>query len=106
MQGSFLKRHIIKKKDGQPYGATDIKVGQDVEFYGKIIHIVDADPFTREYLTELGVVLAGAEPFPLDPIETKKLAESLKKGDAFVSLFGTKYNFGYLGEFDWMAICE
>ena len=105
VQGSFLKRHIIKKKDSQPYGATDIKVGQDVEFYGKIIHIVDADPYTRKYLTELGVNLADAEPFPLDPIETKKLAESLKKGDALFFLSGTNLNlFAWVNTIKWTSV--
>ena len=80
LQGSFIKRHIIKKPDGTSYGAKDIKVGENIEIYGKVIHIVDADAFTRTYLAELGEPLKDAEPLPLDPVDTRTLAASLEKG--------------------------
>lgn len=80
LQGPFIKRHIIKKANGQSYGARDVKVGENVEIYGKIIHIVDADPFTRAYLADLGDPLKDAEPMPIDPVESRKITALLEKG--------------------------
>ena len=55
MQGTFLKRHKIPKPDGEPYTERDIRVGENVSMYARVFRIVDADGFTREYLSQQGI---------------------------------------------------
>ena len=44
-QGQFVKRHTIPKPDGTGnYHWTDLYVGANLELYGKVFKVVDADP--------------------------------------------------------------
>eukprot|EP01112_Ceratiomyxa_fruticulosa_P010612 TRINITY_DN2817_c0_g2_i1.p1 TRINITY_DN2817_c0_g2~~TRINITY_DN2817_c0_g2_i1.p1 ORF type:complete len:557 (+),score=123.32 TRINITY_DN2817_c0_g2_i1:212-1882(+) len=98
LQGVIISRQIIPKQDelSPPlqintnlpppkgarsgvtyYGAEDLYVGADVNFYGRRMHIVDCDHFTREfYKNQFDVDLAHSEPIPLDPhTEQRKLID-------------------------------
>lgn len=72
-KGSFLKRHKIPKPDGQPYTERDIRVGENVSMYTRVFRIVDADNFTRDFLSNHGIELRPAESIPTD-LFTAKLA--------------------------------
>ena len=59
-QGTFLKRHRVEKKEGGFVNATDLRVGEEVELYGRVYFLVDADGFTRDFMEkEYGVQLGG-----------------------------------------------
>ena len=71
LQGTFLRRHKIPKPDGQPYTEKDIKVGQNLCMYARVFRIVDADTFTRDYLSHQNITLAPAEGIPIDPYNAR-----------------------------------
>lgn len=78
-QGVFIKRHIIPK-DGstkEVFNIMDLKIGEDVNFYGRVFHIVDCDPFTKAFLADKGYTVPDAMPYPAEPIE--KYRDSLRK---------------------------
>eukprot|EP01083_Nonionella_stella_P153305 492426_1 len=78
-QGIFLKRHRIPKSTTEYLGLADLKVGTDLEIYGRTFHIVDADLHTRQYYkNERKVVLSEQRPYPEDEY-TKKLEKSREK---------------------------
>ena len=67
-QGVFVKRHRIPRPDASNslYSFTDLAVGRDVLIYGRVIRLVDADAFTRDFYGKQGVRLQEAEEYPLD----------------------------------------
>ena len=77
MQGAFLKRHKIPKPDGQPYTEQDIRVGENVSMYARVFRIVDADSFTRDYMSQQGIDLGPAEAVPADPYALKLAQKKL-----------------------------
>eukprot|EP01059_Diplonema_ambulator_P007466 TRINITY_DN16925_c0_g1_i1.p1 TRINITY_DN16925_c0_g1~~TRINITY_DN16925_c0_g1_i1.p1 ORF type:complete len:859 (+),score=307.76 TRINITY_DN16925_c0_g1_i1:75-2651(+) len=52
------------EKGEEHLNPNDFNVGKDVTIYGKCTHIVDCDPFTREFLTALDVEVGEPEPYP------------------------------------------
>lgn len=62
----------MKKPDGMPYTYKDIAIGADLPFFGRIIHIVDCDDFTRGFLEHEELAPSAAESYPVDPIDTYK----------------------------------
>ena len=81
VQGIFVKRHQIPKADGQPYSIDDIRVGEDVRFYGREIRVVDCDDFTRAYLKDNARYdVPEAIAYPANPIDIHRA--SRKKTDA------------------------
>ena len=46
-QGVFLKREKALKSNGRFYTPDDFVVGEDVDIYGKSIHIYNCDIYTR-----------------------------------------------------------
>ena len=71
LQGVFLKRHKVPMSDGQPFTEGDIRVGENVNMYGRVFRIVDADAFTREYLADRGIHLGPKESTPIDPFTAR-----------------------------------
>lgn len=67
----MIKRHKILKEDRKtPFAIKDFVVGERVTLYGKTIHIVDADGYTRRHLEQkLGLALAPAEDYPDTPFQ-------------------------------------
>ena len=49
VQGTFLRRHQIPKpgRRGEFYKFEDLNIGEDIEIYSVVYHIVACDEFTR-----------------------------------------------------------
>ena len=46
-QGVFLKRHKVNfPQAGRDYNWRDLDIGMEIEIYGRVFKIVDADDFT------------------------------------------------------------
>ena len=79
LQGMFIKRHRIEKGDGGgPLKPADFVIGSAVKIYGRVMTVVDADPFTRSHMASLGIQLAAALPYPVDPTEEYRAAFARK----------------------------
>lgn len=74
VQGVLIRRHRMEKSDGTFFAPGDFVVGDNVSFYGRTFHIVDADVFTREAMAEAGLEYGPAETYPNDPFTTKRLS--------------------------------
>lgn len=74
MQGVLIRRHRMEKSDGTFFAPGDFVVGDNVSFYGRTFHIVDADVFTRQTMAEAGLEYGPAETYPDDPFTTKTLS--------------------------------
>lgn len=48
-QGALVKRHRVPKPDCTFYSLSDLTFGAELEVYGKIIRITDADEFTKTF---------------------------------------------------------
>ncbi|GLE00936.1 hypothetical protein PINS_up009733 [Pythium insidiosum] len=73
LQGNFVKRHRIPKPESDAQGnmqffsVRDLNVGAELTFYGRTFHLISADAFTREHLTQrCGVVVPPNEAPPRD----------------------------------------
>lgn len=64
----------MEKSDGTFFAPGDFVVGDNVSFYGRTFHIVDADVFTRQTMAEAGLEYGPAETYPDDPFTTKSLS--------------------------------
>ena len=53
----FLKRHRVPKADGSYYTATDLAVGTELDLYGRVFKLTDADNFTRSFYEKLGITM-------------------------------------------------
>lgn len=60
-QGVFIKRHKIPKPDGSLYTWRDFTVATNVNFYGRVVRVTDADEFTRNFYAERGVIQPAGE---------------------------------------------
>lgn len=58
---------------------SDLVVGGDVSLYGRTIHLVDCDHFTRTYLEDSGIQVSPPEAYPNDPIDTYKATYKKKQ---------------------------
>jgi hypothetical protein len=75
----FIKRHKIEKGDGGgPFKPVDFAIGAAVKMYGRVMTVVDADPFTRRHMASLGIELGAAHPYPADPAEEYRAAFARK----------------------------
>ena len=64
-QGALVKRHRVPKPDCTFYTLDDLKFGTEIDVYGKIIRIIDADGFTKKYCGG-EENLGQSEPMPSD----------------------------------------
>ena len=85
IQGPVLRRHRIPKypesvpgirrpdnvEADDVYDWTDLLVGDEVNFYGRVYHIYDADKCTRSWFAARDIPLAEAEEMPTDPVAIK-----------------------------------
>ncbi|OQR81910.1 hypothetical protein THRCLA_11298 [Thraustotheca clavata] len=86
-QGLFMKKSILKKKDGQIYIPSDFIIGKSIVIKGQKCTIVDCDTATKEYYTEMNLPIGYAQPYPDEPttsayrqtIQAMKEMKSLKK---------------------------
>jgi hypothetical protein len=63
----FLKRHRVPKEGGGFYGVADLNVGKQINMYGRVFLITDADNFTRNFLSNLGIEVGETQEVPADP---------------------------------------
>ncbi|KAK2957470.1 putative flagellar protofilament ribbon protein rib74 [Blattamonas nauphoetae] len=81
-QGTFLKRHRVPRDENHPeYGTItidDLDIGKDIDIYGRIVHLTDANASTREYLfSQYGRELGPPEETPVDSHhKTRNVIES------------------------------
>jgi len=54
-QGTLIRRHKIPVANGGHLKAQDLRIGMDLNVYGKTFRITSCDPFTRQYFLNLGV---------------------------------------------------
>ena len=82
VQGTFLKRVRVPRKEGGFLGTSDIRVGGDISLFGRVVHVCGVDPWTREWYAAAGNPQASdiAIPeSPLDVIRARKAAEARNK---------------------------
>eukprot|EP00047_Mylnosiga_fluctuans_P003412 m.228993 g.228993 ORF g.228993 m.228993 type:complete len:742 (-) comp11834_c0_seq1:88-2313(-) len=82
-QGTLLRRHRVPKpapNDDQFYTVDDFNVGKDITIYGRLYTLFACDPFTRTFLTKLGVRVPEDSSAPADAFtETRRtLKESMQ----------------------------
>ena len=75
-QGVFLKRHKLPKpgqfgtttqSGGQTYDWSDLKLGANLDVYGRVFRIIDSDDFTKAFFANEGLEIGTPESFPDDP---------------------------------------
>ena len=78
-----MRRHQVPRSGGGGgvYGLSDLVVGSSVSVYGREVHLVDADPFTRAFFNDRGAPLAPALPYPDSPLDQYRAARSKPSGD-------------------------
>lgn len=65
-QGAIIKRHQIKRPDGQPYSFEDLNIGRSIVLYAKTFYLTDCDDFTRKFLCGMGIEVPPPEDLPTD----------------------------------------
>jgi len=66
-QGAFIKRHVIPHTDGRgSILPTDLKLGVQIEIYGKIFQLCKCDQFTKWFYGEAGLDLGEECDAPTD----------------------------------------
>jgi len=71
----FLKRHKAPRpasEGGGFFTAVDLNVGVQLDLYGRVFLLTDADAFTRAFLDKLGVQVGDAVGVPNDPYTTSR----------------------------------
>jgi len=72
-QGQFLKRHRATRGDGSYVNIADLKIGTDLDLYGRVFHVFDADANTREFYERNGAALGEPEQPPADDFLKKSM---------------------------------
>lgn len=73
VQGRLLKRCHARKTDGSAFCREDFAVGRELEIFGRVFVIVDADTRTRRsYDEEYGVDLGPAIEYPDDGFDAER----------------------------------
>ena len=88
ISGTIIRRHRIARPppcDDTFYTVEDFNVGRELVFYGKTFKITDLDPFTRNFLTKLGVRLQNPSSVPNDPYMTHRKAVSILQIPSLIS---------------------
>lgn len=80
VQGTLVRRHKLAREGGGVLGIADLAVGASIKIYGREVHLVDADAFTREQAAARGAPLAPALPYPASPYEQALAAKSKPSG--------------------------
>jgi hypothetical protein len=67
-QGVFLKRHKlpVQGKQDTTYRWSDLRLGMNLNVYGRVFRIIDCDDFTRHFYSDQGQDLGRAEGWPED----------------------------------------
>lgn len=79
VQGTFLKRVRVPRKEGGFLGTEDIRVGEDINLFGRIVHVCSVDAFTRDWYAQKGQDQPPnlhIPDSPLDVVRARKAAEA------------------------------
>lgn len=88
-QGTFLKRQMVLKT-GLPIGeqaaldTDDFRVGETVNIYGRNFMLTDADQYTREFYSNLGIEQGEAQEVPTDSFSKSQTRVKPKKDKAMI----------------------
>ncbi|XP_063070082.1 EF-hand domain-containing family member C2 [Engraulis encrasicolus] len=82
-QGTLIRRHRISlppPDDDQFYNVHHFNINQEMELYSRTFKITDCDPFTRNFLKNLGVRLNVNDSTPEDPYSNlrQQMEDSMK----------------------------
>lgn len=83
MTGTLIHRHRVPlppPDDNQFYNVYHFNINQQTVLYNRTFTITDCDPFTRNFLTKLGVRLNAPASIPDDPYS--KLREEVDTGES------------------------
>jgi|APGre2960657444_1045066.scaffolds.fasta_scaffold01919_2 hypothetical protein len=72
MQGTFLKRVRVPKKDGGFLDASDLRVGADISLFGHIVHLCAVDEFTRAFYAAKGTDQPSDVVIPESPLDVER----------------------------------
>lgn len=78
-QGTFIRRHRFPGATGGYLTAQDLRIGMDLNIYGKTIRLTNCDPFTRDYFNHLGIELDEPRPEETDPFLATRQQLTVKK---------------------------
>ena len=80
-QGVFLKRHkvLVPGQEPKTYTWRDLNVGLNLNVYGRVFRIVDADDFTKRFYLNEGVALNAPEQYPEDPFQKTRAMMTMKQ---------------------------
>jgi hypothetical protein len=82
VQGTFLKRVRVPRKEGGFLGTSDIRVGGDISLFGRVVHVCGVDAWTREWYAAAGspqMPESAIPESPLDVVRARKAAEARNK---------------------------
>ncbi|XP_050996941.1 EF-hand domain-containing family member C2 [Acomys russatus] len=85
LQGTYIRRHRISlppPNDDQFYTIYHFNINADVVFYGRTFKIYDCDPFTKNFLRKIGIIVHPPKQRPVDPY-MKMRRETLEFVDPF-----------------------
>jgi len=75
-----LKRAKLPKPDGSgEFDWPDLRLGMDLNVYGRVFRIIDCDQFTRAYYADQGADLGRAESYPENPFEHARAMINMKQ---------------------------
>ncbi|GFS41557.1 EF-hand domain-containing family member C2 [Nephila pilipes] len=104
-QGCLVSRNLIPKPDGGFYCLDDLRIGETVIFFGKSFKLLDCDPFTKRFLTEMGYRPNIPESQFVDPVTEDRIQEDMPrtnirrptekshKGEVFLNNFPNALHF-------------
>jgi len=79
-QGIFLKRHLVPKVNSiDSYNWKDIRVGEDICFYGRVFRVTDCDEFTRAFYANEDSAQGASEALPDDPFKQTRAMVNYKQ---------------------------
>eukprot|EP01006_Ploeotia_vitrea_P028462 TRINITY_DN61151_c0_g1_i1.p1 TRINITY_DN61151_c0_g1~~TRINITY_DN61151_c0_g1_i1.p1 ORF type:complete len:1088 (-),score=131.03 TRINITY_DN61151_c0_g1_i1:1223-4486(-) len=81
--GVLIKRHRIPTPDEEDFlKLRDLNVGQEVQMYGKVFHIISCAEDTRKYMEHQGIYVPDNEQLPFEQDQFGQLA-AVKKQNEF-----------------------
>ncbi|XP_055924475.1 EF-hand domain-containing family member C2-like [Argiope bruennichi] len=78
-QDIIISKNLIPKPDGGYYSLEDLNIGETLILYGKSFKLVDCDPFTKNFLREMGYRVKTPEPPPVDPVTADRFEEDIHR---------------------------
>jgi hypothetical protein len=80
-QGVFLKRHkvLIPGQEPKTYTWKDLNIGMNLNVYGRVFRIVDADDFTKRFYQNEAAALNAPEHYPDDPFVKTRAMITMKQ---------------------------